>query len=127
MQLRGYLDPGSRAFQALGRDDSEGAADDAAKLVIAGLGPAISLRLAVPCLPKRDGRDKPGHDDSVQAENALAPAALAPEPGPVVQPFADFALEAAVGRIVERLAAQRLGKIVLARERVRRVVVVGVA
>jgi hypothetical protein len=28
---------------------------------IAGLDPAISLREA-PCLPKRDGRDKPGHD-----------------------------------------------------------------
>jgi hypothetical protein len=31
------------------------------KAVIAGLVPAISLRLA-PCSPKRDGRDKPGHD-----------------------------------------------------------------
>ena len=30
-------------------------------IVIAGLGPAIPLRRA-PYLPKRDGRDKPGHD-----------------------------------------------------------------
>ncbi len=27
-----------------------------------GLVPAISLRLAPPCLPKRDRRDKPGDD-----------------------------------------------------------------
>jgi hypothetical protein len=25
--------------------------------------PGISLRRARPCLPKRDGRDKPGHDN----------------------------------------------------------------
>src|ERR1700674_1219202 len=30
--------------------------------VIAGLGPAISLRDAMPCPMNRDGRDKPGHD-----------------------------------------------------------------
>src|SRR5665647_131416 len=37
--------------------------------VVTGLGPVTSLRDA-PCPPKRDGRDKPGHDE------ALAPAAL---------------------------------------------------
>jgi hypothetical protein len=36
---------------------------DSLSFVIAGLGPAISIVLALPCLPKRDGRDKPGHDD----------------------------------------------------------------
>jgi hypothetical protein len=25
--------------------------------------PVIPVQLARPCLPKRDGRDKPGHDD----------------------------------------------------------------
>jgi hypothetical protein len=44
---------------------------DSAKLVIAGLDPAISLSLALPFGPKRDGRDKPGHDDSAQVETAL--------------------------------------------------------
>jgi hypothetical protein len=32
--------------------------------VIAGLDPAISIRRA-PCHHNRDGRDKPGHDDSM--------------------------------------------------------------
>jgi len=31
--------------------------------VMAGLVPAISLRLAAQCVPYRDGRDKPGHDE----------------------------------------------------------------
>jgi len=30
--------------------------------VIAGLVPAIPIRRAMHCVPKRDGRDKPGHD-----------------------------------------------------------------
>jgi hypothetical protein len=30
--------------------------------VITGLGPVIPLRRARPCVSKRDGRDKPGHD-----------------------------------------------------------------
>ncbi len=29
---------------------------------MAGLVPAISLRMAMPCVPKRDARDKRGHD-----------------------------------------------------------------
>jgi len=32
-------------------------------LVIAGLVPSIPIREAQQCLPKRDGRDKPGHDE----------------------------------------------------------------
>src|SRR5690242_6249484 len=32
-------------------------------VVIAGLVPAIPIRRAQSCLPKRDGRDKPGHDE----------------------------------------------------------------
>src|SRR5229473_2252317 len=43
---------------------------------------------------------------------------------PVIQPFANLALEAAVGRIVESLAAQRFREIVLAGERILGVVVV---
>jgi hypothetical protein len=33
--------------------------------VITGLVPVIPLRLAMSCVPKRDGRDKPGHDQGV--------------------------------------------------------------
>jgi hypothetical protein len=32
-------------------------------LVIAGLVPAIPIRVAQPCFGNRDGRDKPGHDE----------------------------------------------------------------
>jgi hypothetical protein len=32
-------------------------------LVITGLVPVIPLRLTMPCVPQRDGRDKPGHDE----------------------------------------------------------------
>ena len=55
------------------------------------------------------------------------PGPLAPQPRPVVQPLADLALEAAVGRVVEGLPAERLGKVVLAGEGLRLVVVVAVA
>jgi hypothetical protein len=34
--------------------------------VIAGLDPAIPIAVARPCLGKRDGRVKPGHDDSAE-------------------------------------------------------------
>src|SRR5262245_48639746 len=34
------------------------------EVVIAGLVPAISFRQAGPCRTKRDGRDKPGHDEA---------------------------------------------------------------
>jgi Tripartite tricarboxylate transporter family receptor len=37
---------------------------DAPAGVIAGLDPAISMPRARPCHVHRDGRDKPGHDDS---------------------------------------------------------------
>jgi hypothetical protein len=30
--------------------------------VMRGLDPRISIQTAMPCLPDRDGRDKPGHD-----------------------------------------------------------------
>ena len=33
-------------------------------IVIAGLDPAIPMMVARPCLPKRDARDKRGHDDA---------------------------------------------------------------
>src|SRR5690242_14281693 len=46
---------------------------------------------------------------------------------PVVQPLPDLALEAALGRVVEGFAAELVGKIVLTREGIRRVVVVVVA
>ena len=32
--------------------------------VMPGLVPGIPIRWARPCLSKRDGRDKPGHDES---------------------------------------------------------------
>jgi hypothetical protein len=34
-----------------------------------GLVPGIPIRKAMPCLPKRDGRDKPGHDNAVRNES----------------------------------------------------------
>jgi hypothetical protein len=40
--------------------------------VITGLVPVISLRSAIPCLLKRDGRDKPGHDDKNRKRQVLA-------------------------------------------------------
>src|SRR5712664_1039490 len=46
---------------------------------------------------------------------------------PVIQPLANLALEAAIGRIVEGLAAKRFREIVLSGERVLGVVVVFVA
>src|SRR5690242_14741856 len=52
---------------------------------------------------------------------------LPPQLGPIVQPLSDLALEAALGRIIERLPPQRLREIVLAGKAVRRVVVVFVA
>src|SRR3984957_21134861 len=52
----------------------------------------------------------------------LAP--LLSEPSPVLEPFPDLALEAALDRLVERVAAALLGPIVLAAERFGRVVIV---
>src|SRR5712675_2283293 len=43
---------------------------------------------------------------------------------PIIQPFSNLALESAIGRIVEGLAAQRFREIVLAGERILGVVVV---
>jgi hypothetical protein len=37
--------------------------DNASPTVITGLVPVIPLILATPCVPKRDGRAKPGHDE----------------------------------------------------------------
>ena len=58
---------------------------------------------------------------------ALALASLPPELGPIVQPVPDLALKTALGRIVKGLASERLGKVVLAGERIRRIVIVAVA
>src|ERR1700720_4578368 len=58
---------------------------------------------------------------------ALASIPLPAKLGPIIQPFSNFALEAAVGRIIKSLSAQRFRKIVLSGERVCRVVVVFVA
>src|ERR1700733_11932668 len=54
-------------------------------------------------------------------------APFAPQFCPVFETLADFALKAALGRIVELPAAERLGEIVLAGERLLAVVVVFVA
>ena len=67
-----------------------------AKFVIAGLGPAIPLSLALPFRAKRDGRDKPGHDDSAQVENALAATEAARTHAPGLQ----FSLEALRGALL---------------------------
>src|SRR5262245_66434332 len=52
---------------------------------------------------------------------------LLPQLRPVVQPLLDLALEAALGRVVELLAAERFREVILAGEGVRRVMVVVVA
>ena len=39
-------------------------------IVIAGLVPAISLILALPCQAKRDARVKPAHDESISSVHA---------------------------------------------------------
>ena len=62
-----------------------------------------------------------------KAAKSILAVTFLPQLRPVVQPLPDLALEAALGRIVELLAAERFREVVLARERVRRVVVVVVA
>src|SRR5438477_3484765 len=47
---------------------------------------------------------------------SLRPSPLAPQLLPEIQPLADLALEAALGRVVEFLPAERLRKVVLTRE-----------
>ena len=37
---------------------------NASPIVITGLVPVIPHKLAMPCVPKRDGRAKPGHDET---------------------------------------------------------------
>src|SRR5258708_5311408 len=54
-------------------------------------------------------------------------APLAPQLGPIFEALADFALKAALGRIVELAAAERFGEIVLAGKRLLGIVVVFVA
>ena len=53
-----------------------------------------------------------------------SPAPLLPQLRPVVQPFPDLALEAAVGRIVEGLPAELLREVVLAGKGLGRIVIV---
>jgi len=45
-------------------------------IVITGLVPVIPLGLAMPCIPERDGRDKPGHDEDGSTSSGFAPAGL---------------------------------------------------
>src|SRR5689334_3772396 len=54
-------------------------------------------------------------------------ASLLAQLRPVFEPLPDLALEATLGRIVELVTAERLGEVVLAREGLLGVVVVGVA
>src|SRR5882724_4438658 len=63
--------------------------------------------------------------DSTKSHHALA--SLFPQLRPIIQPLADLALEATIGRIVKGLASQRVRKIVLARESFRRIMIVFVA
>src|SRR3979490_1206731 len=55
---------------------------------------------------------------------SLSRPPLLPQLRPIIQPLPDLALEAALGRIVKFLPAERLREIVLARKRIGRVVVV---
>src|SRR6185437_16459063 len=74
------------------------------------------------CVP-RSFPSTPASPSRQRSRHASA-AALLPQPRPVFEPLFDLALEAARGGIVEGAAANRLGPVVLARERVGRVVVV---
>src|SRR5581483_6680536 len=62
-----------------------------------------------------------------QSRDLAIAAPLFPQLGPIVQALPDFALEAALGRIVEGLPRQRVGKVILTAEGFFGVVVVGVA
>src|SRR3954469_18751928 len=66
---------------------------------------------------------KPPMPDLAASMSGLVPAKL----GPVVQALPDLALEPALRRIIERLAAEFFREIVLAGERLLLVVVVGIA
>ena len=65
-----------------------------------------------------DGRDKPDHDGEDVRVNAVSRRALLPpllpQLFPPLQPLPDLALEAALRRVVEVLAAERVGPVVLA-------------
>ncbi len=61
-----FLDSGSGPVGPSRNDEQSGAnGTKSLSSVIAGLDPAISLRMAKRCLINRDGRDKPGHDKLV--------------------------------------------------------------
>src|SRR5256885_14889748 len=62
-----------------------------------------------------------------RTQRAISRTAFLPQLLPILQPLPDLALEAALRRIVEFLAAQRLREVILAREGLRRIVVVFVA
>jgi hypothetical protein len=65
----------SRIFQRAGRR-ATGDGGDRPSAVIAGLDPAIPIMLARLCLPKRDGRVKPGHDEKPNAFYASSTTTL---------------------------------------------------
>src|SRR5580704_10299082 len=65
--------------------------------------------------------------DEVSEQRRPLPAPLAAELRPILQALPDLAFEAALRRVVEALPSQRLGEIVLAGKRLRRVVIVFVA
>src|SRR6516165_3034793 len=71
------------------------------------------------------GKESGRHGVSQKA--TLFPAAFFSQLRPIVEPFPDLALKAALGRIIEGLTAQRLREIVPAGKGVRRVMIVFIA
>src|SRR4029453_914925 len=71
-----------------------------------------------------DGRLPAGAGPNVPG-SSLAP--FFPQPRPIFEALSDFALEAAFGRVIEFLALKGLREVVLSRESLFRIVIVGVA
>ncbi len=89
--------------------------------------PPTGRSRAPPHPPRRRAQAKALRRSANVSNPASRPALFLAQLRPVVQPLADFALEAALRRIVECLPAERVGEIVLAGKGFRLVVVVGVA
>src|SRR3954471_16053202 len=103
---------------------------------MAGLDPAIPIRMAPPCVPKRDCRVKPGNDEeetivmismlsrfagAVLLLTTLAAPLAAQEyptkPVRLIVPFPPGAINDTVGRMIAAQLSERLGKQVIIENR----------
>src|SRR3954464_9090090 len=103
---------------------------------MAGLDPAIPIRMAPPCVPKRDCGVKPGNDEAARSIMArmlsrigaigivllaltapLAAQEYPTKPGRLLVPFPPGAINDAVGRMIAAQLSERLGKQVIVENR----------